>query len=137
MEKSTLPPKESGPTKFLLDDYDMLEGIEHCLKTLQEKQEITIQTQHIYSHLDKQEKQKKIYSTKGEKILNQHITNTIARNLNNICDKEAALHHEEENCPNLPTAPNQLKISFDSIPITTKKMDFVQKLHHKKLTQHT
>ena len=44
----------------------------------------------------------------------------FCKRINDICNKEAALHYKEDTCPKLPTAPNQLIITFDTIPITTK-----------------
>ena len=106
--KINITSKRIRTNQILFEAYDILEGIDHCIITLQRRYKITIKTQHIYSHLDDPAKQKKISSTKGEEILKQHITNTIVRELNDIYNKEAALHHKEDNCPKLQSILNQL-----------------------------
>ena len=47
IDHSTLPPPESGPTKILLDDYNILNGIKHYTHKLETKYGATLQLQYI------------------------------------------------------------------------------------------
>ena len=48
----TLPAPGTGPTAFLIDDFDVLLGIKHYTKILQTQYNIELHKQHIYSHLE-------------------------------------------------------------------------------------
>merc|ERR1712115_536633 len=92
---STLPTPGTGPTAFLIDDYDLLSGIKHFTQILQSTHNIKIEKQHIYSHLDCPNKGEQILRKLGQKELSSHLKNKTARSLNNICDKEASKHHSD------------------------------------------
>ena len=93
LEYSSLPEKGTGPYKFLINDYDIIRNIDSLQKRFRNTHKTTLKYSHIYSHLDSKAKRNHIQLTKGHQILQQHLQKTIARKLNEVCDKEATLQH--------------------------------------------
>ena len=80
IDYSTLPPISSGPSKFLLDDYDILEGIRYYTQQLTDAFKVSINTCHIYSHLNKKKKDKNItksWTRNTEFTLEKYHSKTI------------------------------------------------------------
>ena len=132
IEHSELPSPEDGPSKSLLYDYDILQGINHYKTTLKNKYNLTIKMQHIYSHLDNTLKQQKIIKARGITTLQNHLQNTTAQDINKICDIEANLHYNDPSYLPLPYIKHQVYISYHNIPITTKNMSIIQTKHQEK-----
>ena len=112
IDHSQLPKQGTGSTAFLVEDYNILEGIKHYSDYLKEHHNIKSTQQHIYSHLDDTTKQAKIAKSKGQNVLHKHLNNTTARQLNEACDEEAAKHHSDKNTLPLPSLPTSINIFF-------------------------
>ena len=88
MKKSSLHPTGSGPIKFLIDVYDLMQGIHHYKTLAKTKYNLNIQLQHIYSHLDVKKKQEKIIKSQGLDILNHHLKTPWPKNEMNYTIKK-------------------------------------------------
>ena len=60
IDYSSLPSRSSGPTSFMIEDYDPLDGIRNFTTGLKPEDIITFQQKHIYSHLEDKRKQQEI-----------------------------------------------------------------------------
>ena len=134
IDHSQLPKQGTGPTAFLMEDYNILEGIKHYIDHLKNFHNIKITLIHICSHLDDTIKQAKIAKSKGQKVLHKHLNNLTARQLNKACDKEAAKHHGDKNTLPSLVLPTSINISFNHIQHTSKNLNHLHTtLQEKKL----
>ena len=125
IDYSTLPTKGSGPTGFIIEDYDLLDGIRFYTEVLQNKFHIHFHQIHIYSHLDDKQKQNRIVQKHGSEHLNLHLQNQTARSLNQTCDTEASLHHNDTVSLITPTIPNQINVFFQGHLHTSKNFHYL------------
>ena len=129
LDSSTLSQPASGPSKFLLDNFDILESIQNFTDRLTHQYEAKLTLKHIYSHLDNPHKRAKISHTHGIEVLNSHLRNKIGRQLNKVCDTEATNHHQNMTFLPYPIPPHQPQQNFQNTTHTTKNLHYLQDLY--------
>ena len=128
LEYSSLPEKGAGLYKFLIDDYDIISTIDSMKKRFRETHKTNIKYSHIYSHLNNKAKRDHIQLTKGHHILQQHLKKTTARKLNEVCDKEATLQHNNNTQLIIPIKPQVISILVQGTNITSKNLNIIHSL---------
>ena len=125
IDYSNLSTQGSGPTGFMVEDYDLLDGIRYHTELLQNKYHITFQQKHIYSHLDDSQKRRKIEQKHGESHLNLHLHNKTTRTLNQICNLEVETHHQDSSYLQTPKTPKQINVLFQGQLHTSKNLHYL------------
>ena len=129
IDYSTLPTRGSGPTAFMIEDYDLLDGIRYYTELFHTHFQINLQQTHIYSHLDDRKKQEKIAQKHGEDLLQLHLNNNTARTFNQECDNGASKHYSDFTYLCTPAIPQQINILFHGKMHTSKKFHYLHDIH--------